>query len=234
MKTLAVPLTSDQIEAAGRLYLQLQQWRLSEAALDALAERFTGFSEEAVLLKVVTVNSLYGTNVLALSRMAAHINGILARTNVSIAGPELVEQIALLRGQDGKASKRHHSFASKFAHFFLDHQRFPIMDSYAVSMVKLHLGAENCNQNAETPYIAFVENLSALRRLAGLAATNRELDRYLWIAGAYRIYRKRRDAQRKAEINVELERLFTDPSEAVRVDLNCLVPALLPKRCRRP
>jgi len=225
MNTLSVPLTLRQIEAAGHLYSHLQQWRLSEAALDALAERLSGFSDEVVLLKVVAVNGLYGTNVLALSRMAAHIKEVIADTNVPVAGPELVERIAVLRNQNGGSTKRHHSFASKFAHFFIDPERFPIMDSYAVSMLKVHLGAEHCHQNAGTPYIAFLENLKTLRRLAGLEVTNRELDRYLWIAGAYRVYRKRYEAQRKPEISIELERLFTNQSEAIQAELNRLMPS---------
>jgi len=232
MNTLAVPLTIDQLEAAGHLYAQLKQWHVSEATLDSLAEKFPGFSDETALLKVVAVNGLYGTNVMALFRMAAHVKEVIVKTNVLIAGPELVEQIALLRNPNGGTVKRHHSFASKFAHFFVDSERFPIMDSYAVSMVRLHLGTENWRQDAEKPYIAFVENLKTLRTLAGLNATNRELDRYLWIAGAYRTYRKRRDAQRESQINVELDRLFTNPSENIRADLDALMPSILSEALR--
>jgi len=87
MNTLSVPLTLRQIEAAGHLYSHLRQWRLSEAALDTLAERLSGFSDEVVPLKVVAVNGLYGTTVLVLSRMAAHIKEVIADTNVPVAGP---------------------------------------------------------------------------------------------------------------------------------------------------
>jgi len=47
----------------------------------------------------------------------------------------------VLRNQNGRSTKRHHSFVSKFAHFFIDPERFPIMDSYPVSLLKVHLGA---------------------------------------------------------------------------------------------
>jgi len=228
MSALAIALTADQVEAAGRLYSQLRQWQVSEAALDALADRVPGFSEEAVLLKAVAVNGLYGTNVLALSRMAIHVRKTIEKSDLRTAGPELVEGIARLPREDGEtANRRHHSFASKFAHFFIDAERFPIMDSYAVAIVRVHLGVANYNQNREKPYLAFVENLKTLRTLAELNVTNREFDRYLWIAGAYRTYRKCCDAERKAKISVELNRLFTNPSESIRGDLDALMPSIL-------
>jgi hypothetical protein len=54
------------MDAVGRLYGRLPQWRASEAALVALADKFPGFSDEAVLLKTVVINGLYRTNALSL------------------------------------------------------------------------------------------------------------------------------------------------------------------------
>jgi hypothetical protein len=119
-----------------------------------------------------------------------------------------------------KHVRRHTSFAAKFAHFFIDSERFPIMDSYAVWMVKYHLGWKNCLRDANRSYTAFVENLRRLREAAGLNVKSRELDRYLWLAGQYRQWRK----NLKSQINSELAALFASPSGESEEDLHALAP----------
>src|SRR5690349_6766320 len=139
MKTeLVVPLSMSQIDAANRLHRQLSQWQVTDDALRALKDRFPGFAIDATLLKVVAVNQLYGTNVYAVVRMAQHIAEVmLEASHMDDAG--LVEELAALSGM------KHTSFASKFAHFFIDVERFPIYDSYAVKMVAYHLGPQGQN-----------------------------------------------------------------------------------------
>ena len=61
-KDLAVPLTMTHIEAANRLHRKLLQWQVTDRALHTLQESLPGFESEATLLKVVTVNQLYGTS----------------------------------------------------------------------------------------------------------------------------------------------------------------------------
>jgi len=229
MNSLAVMLTTAQIEAAKRLHERLPQWMTSDAALNALAERFPGFSDEAVLLKAVTINSLYGTNVLAIYRMAVHIKQVIEKSDLSMAGPELVEEIALLPPSEGElAARRHHSFAAKFAHFFINSERFPVMDSYAIKMVRFHLGLGNYKESKEQPYSAFVENLRNLKTVAGLDVPNSDLDRYLWIAGEYGAFRK----NAKAQISVEVRQLFTNPPANIAADLEALMPSILDKAFR--
>jgi hypothetical protein len=62
IKDLAVPLTMTQIEAANRLHGKLLQWQVTDRALYILQVNLPGFDIEATLLKVVTVNQLYGTS----------------------------------------------------------------------------------------------------------------------------------------------------------------------------
>ena len=68
-----------QIEAADRLHDRLEQWKLSDAALDALNVRFPELSDSAMLLKVVAINALYSTNVFALIELASHVRRVLER-----------------------------------------------------------------------------------------------------------------------------------------------------------
>ena len=70
---MSVSLKQEQIDAACRLHRRLKQWQLSDGALMRLREKVPGFDPEACLIKSVAVNSLYGTQVLAIVRMAEHI-----------------------------------------------------------------------------------------------------------------------------------------------------------------
>lgn len=130
---LAVPLSGDQIDAANRVHGRLKQWALADRALAMLVERFPAFDAEACLLKTVAINALYGTQVKALTRMARHVEQIMATTNPATANEDLVEAIAHLPATDAQKSERHHrSFASKLCHEWhcplcsKDLHRFPL------------------------------------------------------------------------------------------------------------
>jgi hypothetical protein len=129
---LAVPLLVSQIEAANKLHQQLLQWQITARTLYTLRIHFPSFDTEATLLKVVAINQLYGTNIYAVIRMAQHITEIMHIAD-KLEASELVEQLASL------SDRKHRSFASKFAHFFIDMERFPIYDSFAVKTVAHHL-----------------------------------------------------------------------------------------------
>ena len=104
----------------------LAQWKLSETALESLAEKLPDFSPEACLLKTVAVNAIYGTQLLATVRMAKHVEKLLSNLSVESLGPEIVQQIDSLPALDGQKKRMAVSFASKFCHFFVDSERFPI------------------------------------------------------------------------------------------------------------
>lgn len=118
---LAVSLTMAQIEAANRLHQQLLQWQITDCALHKLKVQFPGFDRESALLKVTVINQLYGTNVYAVVRMAEHITEVMCQAS-TMDDVGFVNEIATL--SDMKPT----SFASKFAHFFIDEERFPIYD----------------------------------------------------------------------------------------------------------
>lgn len=213
--TLAVPLSCDQVEAAGHLHEQLPGWCLIDQALAELKERFPGFSFTDVLLKAATVNSLYGTNVYAIYDVAEHVGHVIAKADLDKAGVELVEDMATeIKG------RTHPVFASKFAHFFVDAERFPMLDSYAEESVELHLGRQQLVQSGKGRYADFVGNLTKLRDLANLQCGSRELDYYLWLAGQYRAWKKKPTVK----INGETKRLFTSPTEEQAGWLSIMVP----------
>jgi hypothetical protein len=216
---LALPLPINKIEAANCLHDRLEQWRLADRALRLLADRCPDFEPDACLLKVVAVNGLYGTNLYATTRMAKHAAGVLAGTDLAAAGPEVVERLADLPVKEGQERKRrHYSFASKFAHFFLGDERFPIMDSYAIAMLRRHLGQRNYSHDRDNRYVAFVRNSQELKCLSGFTGGNRQLDRYLWLAGEYAAWNKKPGVA----INAEVAALFAHPSSEVAALLDVL------------
>src|SRR5260370_6445664 len=90
---LAVPLVAAQINVANRLHQRLQQWQTTDMAFDALHDRLPGFGKEATLLKVVAINQLYGTNILAVVPLAFHVTGIMLGAG-NLEDLELIEQLA--------------------------------------------------------------------------------------------------------------------------------------------
>ncbi len=211
-----VRLTGEQIAAAGALHSTLRQWQVTDSALSRLRDEMPGFGPEEALLKVVAVNALYGTNVFALGRAATHVGAVLSSADIARTGPELVESLANIPTTPNARPKRYISFASKFAHFFIDPERFPIYDSYAERMLGFHLG-HLTERDPARPYEAFVASLATLKREYGLRCSYRELDRYLWVGGLYRAH-----ANGKRTLNAELLRLFESPTSKQRALLQAL------------
>jgi hypothetical protein len=205
MMQLEKPIPKEAIAAAGRLRKQIPRWQTSDKTLESLAERFPEFDEPSTLLKTAAINALYSTNLYAIERMAAHIVGIIERAKGDIKNPEIVERIANLPETDTqKRHRKHYSFASKFAHFFIDPEAFPVKDSYAVAMLEHHLGKEQLIVDGDRQYLVYAENYKRLKQALGFEVSNKELDRYLWIAGELKVWMK----DNNAAINGELKGLF--------------------------
>jgi hypothetical protein len=105
-----------------------------------------------------------------------------------------------------RKQRHHRSFASKFCHFFIDPERFPIMDAFAERMVRTHLGRHQIFRDPARRYEAFTKNLQTLRRLSRLDASATALDRYLGIAGAIQTRRRDPNAPLNSDLAAMLER----------------------------
>lgn len=213
---LTHPLSDRQIAIAAKLHSRLTLWVATADALALLRSRVRGFDLPACLLKVTTVNDLYGTNVLATARMAAHVAKIMKRPKRK----DLVEALSALpavRGQ--KQPRKHISFASKFAHFFVSADAYPIYDSYAVEMLRYHLGPLY-ERDKTRPYQTFCRNLERLRLESGIRCSSRELDQYLWLCGLSRAWKE----SRANRINRRAKDLFQSQfkNRSVRRELQAL------------
>jgi len=86
--------------------------------------------------------------------------------------------------------RMHISFASKFAHFFISKEDFPIFDSYAENTLAFHLHWQKRVREKDHLYISYYENVERLLKWAPLSCSFEELDRYLWLTGLYKAWRK--------------------------------------------
>lgn len=113
------------------------------------------------LLKAAAVNALYGTQVYAVAEVAEHLCSVLGNTTVP-ATPALVEELAKVKFVRGSKhiTWTFRSFTSKFAHFFIDPDQFPIYDSYAVKMLTYHLNGKG---REGLSYEQFAAGFSALK-----------------------------------------------------------------------
>lgn len=212
----AIPLTQQQIDAAKALHHRLTKWAATDRAFERLGHHF-GWDRESCVLKAAVINDLYSTRVYAIWRMAEHLMNVMANPPDDPA--EVVEAIASLPDDDGIARRKHWSFASKIGHFFINGDRYPIYDSFCRDMISYHLSGNSSPMDAGNPYRSFIINLNYLRKISGLSATLRDLDRYMWLAGQYREWLSKRD---KAQINSELRSIFMDKDPEVRQLLGML------------
>jgi hypothetical protein len=200
-----------QIAAANAIYSQLPGWQRLDEALGLLAIRVPGFDAAATLVKLAAVNQLYSTRILAVVRVAQHFADVLGRVDLARADAELVEALAAVAG------RRHHSAASKFAHFFVDPNRFSILDALVEEAVQAHTDVRPSGGAGR--YMRFAIAVDRLFEASGLKCSRRELDRYLWLAGAWRMWR----AGKRVGLSSEALALFErrPPEVAVLVGTSC-------------
>lgn len=210
---LAIPLTETQVWAAGQLHNMLAGWKASERTLDWLAREFPSNTEQqTVLLKARILNLLYFTNVFAIRAMAQHIVEVFSQGHETDDDCLLAEKVAYLEA----SGRKHRSFASKYCNFFVDNERFPLLDSYVPREEQMHLGKGNYRWKSTDPtYRDFYEDLKTLRDRISFRPTVREMDCYLWLRGQWREFKRKGD---RARIGAEVKDLFNsrDSDERVR------------------
>lgn len=199
---LAISLTNSQIEAASEFWREKGGWETKEFL--QLKQCFPNF-QDAVKLKAVVLNTLYGTNVIAISKVAECLERTLDANHST--GPNLVEELV---AEIKKITNRdHYVFVAKFAHFFITPE-LPILDSYAEWMVGEHLGRAQQSQNPKR-YLKFAEDIERLKELAGLTCEWAQLDAYLWVAGEYWCWKKNPREKISADLKGHFKRLEENP-----------------------
>jgi hypothetical protein len=210
LQQLVMPLSCSQIEAAARFWKE-GGWETKE--IGQLKRAFPNY-REAVKLKAITINALYGTHIIAISQVADCIEQFL--TTKHSTGSNLVED--LVAEIKKITNKQHHSFAAKYAHFFINPD-LPILDWYAEAMLSQHLGSMT-SKNPKR-YLKFVEDIRTLKQVAGLTCNCADLDAYLWVAGEYWYWKEHHTSEINGDLKLHFERLARDP-ESERTLCNLL------------
>jgi len=199
---LEKPLSMNQIEAAAEFWRD-GGWETKE--FEQLRKCFPK-PQDGVTLKAIVLNTLYGTNVIAISRAAECLETML---NASYStGPDLVEQL-VAEIKKKVTNKENYSFAAKFAHFFINRD-LPILDTYAEYMVGVHLGKAN-RSTEQKRYLKFAKDIENLKALAGLTCNCAQLDAYLWVAGEYWCWKKKPTLDISGNLRDHFERLEDSP-----------------------
>lgn len=206
-----IPLTEAEIDHANRLFEMVEGFTATVEAMDLIRERLPGFDLPTCLVKFAAVNTLYGTFVFVTVRMAKHIRGVMSGVASGALGPELVDRLSELPAENGeKNAPRLASFASKFAHFFVSPETFPILDRFVEMSLKHHLGESYTDRPGER-YQKFFERVQLLRACNRLEdVPYRSLDVYLWIEGQWLTWCKSKRENKKTTVNTEIKKLFLE------------------------
>lgn len=147
-----------------------------------------------VLVKVVTLNGLYHTNVYRVNEMAEHIRGLAIDEALAAGDLAVTDRIATLPA----TGKRHYSFATKYGSFHRpDH--FPIYDNLVERLLWSYQQHTNfCDFAREDLqdyplYVDVLRSFMARFRLGGL--TFKQVDMFLWLHAQELYPRKKRELE---------------------------------------
>lgn len=211
---LREPVTDKQIKAATRIHdSHMPEWAAADRALDLLRESLPGSDETRVLIKASVIDRLYYARHDRLVEAVRKIAEVMANPPSDQIG--IVEAIAPLDGDKGRTC--YWSFSSKFAHFFIDPDTFPIWDDWAIRAVRHHFGRLSWANG--TPYRVFSEYVFSLREQSDVSCSIRELDRYLWLSGMLRAW----VGDRTVGISREVRSVFESESANVQKDVQLLI-----------
>lgn len=201
IQQLAIPLKQSQVDAANEFWKD--GWESKE--FEQLRMAFPN-SLDAVRIKAIVLNALYGTNIIAIAKAADRVERVLKANQWT--GSDLVEQ--LVSEIRGVTKRSNYSFAAKYAHFFVD-SSLPILDSFAEWMLGRHLGRKMQSKDPRH-YHRFIEDIETLKRVAGLNCNCAELDAYLWVAGEYWYWKEHPKYSISNDLKRRFEKLQENPS----------------------
>ena len=187
-----IPLTREQVDAANQMWNELPGWQAYDTALEQVARAYPSNTDPtAVLIKAAVLDRLYATNVYNLPAAVERIVHVFS-VEPRLSGSELVMALAQVEG------KHLVSFASKYTHFYFE-KFLPLTDSYAIYALTRHFRVPAARiEDWTRDYFIYYQKLSELKRLSQLAATARETDHYLWLAGNWIAYRRQGPAASSA------------------------------------
>ncbi len=199
-----------QIEAADRLWSRLDDVRQADRALASLQGSLSTFDGPSTLLKVLALHPIDTSKTHVGHPLAREISELLKHVDTQRCGLEVVDALAAVADRHGKSSYDGLGFASRFAHHFLDSERFPVLDAWSERALQALLGGELLGAPGDGRYARFARSFA---HVAGPLALNRRrrLGRWLWLAGQCRAWL----ANPRTAIQREVRELFERAPEDV-------------------
>lgn len=165
----------------------LENYTAQESALEKLFWTLApqNASLDDVLLKVVTLNTFYSTNIKSVYTVARHILDLNIDTRLKAGDETLVDEIANVTMSSGKV-RNEFSFATKYcSHHNADD--YPIYDSYVDKLLRHFRDADGFAEfhNDELRvFPVFKRTILKLRDFYSLRTFSlKEIDQYLWQLG---------------------------------------------------
>jgi hypothetical protein len=211
-----MPLELAHIEAADALWNRLEELRRSDRAIAALQGSLSGFDHESTLLKVLALHPIDTSKTHVGLPLAREIHELMQHVDPEACTLSIVDALAAVADRHGKSSYDGVGFASRFAHHFLDIERFPVLDAWSERALEALVGGDLPGGPGDSRYVRFAQ---AFARVAEPLELNRRrrLGRWLWLAGQYTAW----IANRRTAINRAVRELFEKGPE----ELAQLLPA---------
>lgn len=209
-----INLKEKQVKKAESIYnhKDAQVWRDYDSALENLKDNKHDL--DSVIIKAAAIDKLYGTWVFDIHPVSKKLAEYITENGVGNIDYSLVEELAEVEFEDDK-TWIFRSFTSKYLHFFVNEEKFPIYDSFSGIALSLHCGYGRSHYDGRK-YNEFFEDIDKLRRESEMPRISfRELDRYLWLCGQYDVY-WRHNPKEKAPINRYIKKIFL--KEELRLD----------------
>lgn len=166
---------------------------------DAIVKLITQYSDnnklEHVLLKAVTINTLYSTNVLAIFEMAKYIHHLKIDKAIQKGDYSIVHKIAqehsIAYSKKTGNPTNFYSFATKYCSWH-NLTKFPIYDYFASKVIaqynQQYKYVEKLNLK---DYPSLVSVITAFQERHGLQQFSfKEIDKFLWILGKEKFPKK--------------------------------------------
>jgi hypothetical protein len=183
MKSLREP-TQDFVQSyVGRFN---RDQKIVEQALTKVFHTFpNNTSSDEVLIKVVTLNSLYVTNIYATGEVAENIVRHCIDDRLKAGDLELVNDIApiVIKGK----VRRNYSFASKYCSWHFP-EEYPIYDRFVDNLLwayqRQHMFSGFKRYDLWNSYVVFNKAIRDFQRYFQLQKFSiRQLDNFLWLYG---------------------------------------------------
>jgi hypothetical protein len=158
-----------------------RQFGQPENAIRLLCVRFPDNKTlESVLLKSITINTLFTTQIRAILAVAQHILSLGIDEKLKLGLPEVVDEIATVTIK-GK-NRRNYSFATKYCSFH-NPAKYPIYDGFVHRLLNAYERQDGFARGTTDlrQYQHFKQTVCKFREFYGLVNTDaKTLDYFLW------------------------------------------------------